>query len=325
MSKDTMPAPGGAEPGNVTAEAAFDAVRSRAATTGGFARDLPAHLLAFLPAPGPAPRDARRLVVTYDNLASVRETEARVPWGDEFLAAQGWDVLGVMIKRKDWFRDAALIEAMEALGAEGFFAGFGAISAFGSSMGGFGALAFAGHYPGATILAFAPQSTLDPARAPFETRYRYARRTLPWTGRHADAAEAAGAAGRLYLAFDPHQAEDAAHAARLAGPNTIPLRMPYLGHKLPPALLRMGQLKPLARSALEGTLDLPAFHRMMRARFASPSYVEALLARAGDRGHHRLALRAADRLMAERPHWKIGRQRRGLRAGLAAEADLASD
>ena len=87
----------------------------------------------------------------------------------------------------------------------------------------------------------------------------------------------------------------------------------------------MGQLKPLSHAALEGTLDIPAFHRMMRARFASPSYVEALLARAGDRGHHRLALRAADRLMAERPHWKIGRQRRGLRAGLAAEADLASD
>ncbi|MCB2124981.1 MAG: hypothetical protein H6897_06425 [Rhodobacteraceae bacterium] len=325
MTTDTTPARHSVEPGNVVEEAAFDTVRARAAATGGFARDLPAHLLAFLPAPGPAPRDARRLVVTYDNLASARETETRAPWGHEFLAAQGWDVLGVMIKRKDWFRHAALIEAMEALAAERFFAGFGAVSAFGSSMGGFGALTFAGHYPGATILAFAPQSTLDPVHAPFETRYRYARRTLPWTGGYADAAEAAGAAGRLYLAFDPHQAEDAAHAARLAGPNTIPLRMPHLGHKLPPALLRMGQLKPLAHAALEGTLDIPAFHRMMRARFASPSYVEALLARAGDRGHHRLALRAADRLMAERPHWKIGRQRRGLRAGLAAEADLASD
>lgn len=325
MTDDGTRAPGSADSRSDTADAAFDAVRARAATTGGFVRDLPAHLLAFLPAPGPAPRESRRLVVTYDNLASVRETEARAPWGQEFLAAQGWDVLGVMIKRKDWFRHPELIAAMEALHHEGFFAGFGSVSAFGASMGGFGALTFAGLYPGATILAFAPQSTLDGARAPFETRYRYARRTLPWTGAYSDAAGGAAMAGRIYLAFDPHQPEDAAHATRLCGPNTIALRMPHLGHKLPPALLRMGQLKPLARAALLGTLDLPAFHRMMRARRASPSYVEALLARAGDRGHHQLALRAADRLMAERPHWKIGRQRRGLRAGLAGEGDLASD
>ncbi|MFN6951757.1 MAG: hypothetical protein ACK4NE_04090, partial [Albidovulum sp.] len=124
---------------------------------------------------------------------------------------------------------------------------------------------------------------------------------------------------------DPHLAEDASHVARLVGPDTMLLRMPHLGHKLPPALLRMGQLKSLARDALEGTLDLPAFHRMMRARRTSASYVETLLARAGDRGHHRLALRAADRLMTERPHWKIGRIRRLLRAGLAGAPDRATD
>lgn len=304
--------------------AAFDAVRARAAATGGFVRDLPAHVLAFLPAPGAAPRSARRLVVTYDNLAAMRETAARIPWGQDFLAAEGWDVLGVMIRRKDWFRHPDLIAAMEALAAEGFFAGYGAVSAFGASMGGFGALTFAGLYPGATILAFAPQSTLDPALAPFETRYRYARRTLPWTGAYADAAAGAAAAGRLYLAFDPRLAEDAAHAARLSGPNTVALPLPHLGHKLPPALLRMGQLKPLARAALDGTLDLAAFRRLMRARLASPAYVEALLARAADRGHARLALRAADRWLAERAHWKVAGQRRALRARLAAGAEGAA-
>lgn len=305
------------------AEDGFAAVRARAEATGGFVRDLPGHALAFLPAPGDAPRAARRLVVTFDNLASLRDPAHRAPWGQEFLAGEGWDVLGVMIKRKDWFRHPALIAAMERLAAEGFFASFGAVSAFGSSMGGFGALTFAPLYPGATILAFAPQSTLDPARAPFETRYRYARRTLPWTGAYSDAAEAARAAGRIYLAYDPHMPEDAAHAGRLAGPNTIPLRMPHLGHKLPPALLRMGTLKPVARGALQGALDLATFHTHMRARFASPAYVEALLARAAARGHGALALRAADRMMAERPHWKIGRQRRGLRATLARVGDTA--
>lgn len=302
-------------------DAAFDGIRARAAAAGGFVRDLPAHVLAFLPAPGPVPRSARRLVITYDNLAAVRETEARIPWGQDFLVAQGWDVLGVMIRRKDWFRDPELIAAMEALATGGFFAGYGAVSAFGASMGGFGALTFAGLYPGATILAFAPQSTLDPALAPFETRYRYARRTLPWTGAYADAAAGAAAAGRLYLAFDPRLGEDAAHVARLSGPNAVALPMPHLGHKLPPALQRMGQLKPLARAALDGTLDLAAFRRMMRARLASPAYVEALLARAAERGHAAMALRAADRWLAERSHWKVGRQRRTIRAGLTAQAD----
>lgn len=308
-------------------EASLEPVRARAGVAGGFFADLPDHLLAYVPAPGTAPRAERRLVVTYDNLASVRDLDGRRLWGQEFLLASGWDVLGVLIKAKDWFRHPPLIAAMESLRDDGFFASFGAVSAFGSSMGGFGALTFAGLYPGATILAFAPQSTLDSARVPFETRYRYARRTLPWTGPYADAADAARAAARIYLVYDPHQREDALHVARLEGANTLSLRMPHFGHKLPPALLRMGQLKPLAHAALAGTLAPAQFHRMMRARFGSPAYLEALLARAGERGHNRLALRAADRLMAERPHWKVGRQRRGLRAGLAAEAeaDLASD
>ncbi|MCB2116252.1 MAG: hypothetical protein KDE00_08105 [Rhodobacteraceae bacterium] len=297
-------------------ERSFDAVRVAAPAAGGFALDLPSHVVAYLPAPGRKARRNRRLVVTYDNLASMRERARRMPWGNDFLAASGWDVLGVMVKVKDWFRHPALVAAMEGLRDEGFFAAFGAVSAFGASMGGFGALTFAGLYPGATILAFAPQSTLDAARAPFERRYRYAQRTQPWAGAYADAADGAAHAGRIYLAHDPRLPEDAAHAARLAGPNVTSLAMPHLGHKLPPALLRMGQLKPMAHAALSGTLELPAFHQMMRARLTSPAYLESLLARAAAGGHHALALRAADRLMAERPHWKIGRQRRGLRAAM---------
>ena len=125
-------------------ERSFDAVRDRAEQIGGFTRDLPDHVLAHLPAPGSAPRSERRLVITYDNLASVREREHRVPWGQEFLSAAGWDVLGVMVKAKDWFRHPALASAMEQLRDDGFFASYGAVSAFGSSMGGFGALTFAG-------------------------------------------------------------------------------------------------------------------------------------------------------------------------------------
>ena len=81
--------------------------------------------------------------------------------------------------------------------------------------------------------------------------------------------------------------------------------MPHLGHKLPPALLKMGLLKPLALAALEDRLDRVTFARLLRARRDSTPWRADLLQRALDRGHIRLGLRAAEREMADRPHWKI--------------------
>jgi len=280
----------------------FAAQRALVTEAGGWFADRPYHALSWLPGRG------ERLVVTFDNLSALREKTHRIPWGQGFLAAQGWDVLGVMTKRNDWYRDPPLWAALEGLRDDGFFARFPAVSMYGASMGAYAAITFAGLAPGCTVMAFAPQSTLNDALAPFESRYRYARKITDWTGPYADAVQGAGAAARIYLGFDPLVAPDAAHAARLAGANTVLLRMPLLGHKLPPALLKMGLLKSLSVAALSGTLTEAEFYRLYRARRASPLWQADLIARARTQGHDRLARRVAEKLMAEAPNWRVRHQ-----------------
>lgn len=294
------------------AEDAFALQRQRAVDMGGFLLELDHHVLTWLPGRG------ERLVVSFDNLAAVRETEDRIIWGQKFLMAQGHDILGLQIKRRDWYRDPQVISALEDLRDDGFFRRFPAVSMYGSSMGGFGALAFAPLAPGCTVMAFAPQRSLDPGLCPFETRYRHARQSTDWTLPYGDAAEGLRAASRAYIGFDPTLPEDRLHAQALDAPNVTFLPMRHMGHKLPPGLLKMGLLKEVSQQAFEARLDPVGFARLMRARRDSIPWRADFLARCKARGHLRLGLALAEKMMADRPHWKIRHQKKDLAAALAA-------
>ena len=291
---------------------AFAAQRQRAADLGGFMVELDHHVLTWLPGQG------QRLVVSFDNLAAVRETVDRQVWGQSFLQAQGYDVLGVQIKRRDWFRCGQVIALLEDLRDDGFFRRFPAVSMYGSSMGAFAALAFAPLAPGCTVIALAPQRSLDQTLCPYEGRYRYAIQNTDWTLPYGDAAAGVHAASRAYIGYDPTLTEDRLHATAIAAPNTTLLPMPHMGHKLPPALLKMRLLKPLSIAAFEAQLELPEFHRMMRARRTSTPWRAEFLARCMARGHLRHGLRVAEKMMADNPHWKIRHQKKALTEALAA-------
>jgi hypothetical protein len=281
----------------------FSRHAAEAVGKGGFVRHLTHHTLSYTPGQG------QRLVVTFDNLASLGQAE-RMPWGHAFLTAQGWDVLGVMARRKDWFRCPETIAALEALRDDGFFARFPAVSMYGASMGGYGAIAFAPLAPGCTVLAFAPQSSLDKRHAPFENRYRWGAKQGDWDAPYADAADSVAAASRIYLLYDPRMSQDNAHAVRLSGPNVTELRLPHAGHKIPFALQKMKLLKRVSISALKGDLSAVEFARLYRERRASIVWTLALLERALDRGHLTLGLRASEFALALRNKRQLRRMRK---------------
>ncbi len=154
---------------------------------------------------------------------------------------------------------------------------------------------------------------------PYETRYRRARLTTDWSLPYGDAAEGLRAASRVYIAFDPTLPDDRLHAESLAAPHVTFLPMRHMGHKLPPGLLKMGLLKTISQLAFEARLDLPQFARMMRARRDSIPWRADFLARCAARGHLRLGLALAEKMMADRPHWKIRHQKKELAAALAAQ------
>lgn len=285
----------------------FAWIRAEAVARGGAVWDTEHHLVVHVPG-----KD--RLIVGFDNLSSIDEPVKREPWAYGLARARGWGSLGVMIKRKDWFRCPQLWAVLEHLRDEGLFASYPDVSMYGSSMGGFGAALFAELSPGCTVLAMAPQSTLAQDIAPFENRYRHARTFADWTtGPWRDASIGIRAAGKAYLLFDPEVPQDRLHVQRLAGDNTILLPCPHMTHKLPPMFKRMNILKDLAIHGLTGELTEPQFYQLIRARRDAIPYVMSLATTAAKRGHARLAIRAVDSVRARTDNWKLRKLRRELR------------
>lgn len=239
------------------------------------------------------PRDPGTLVVTFDNLdIALDKREDRRPWGFSFIEKQGWSMLGVMAAGWTWFRDPWVTTEFRRLAAEGFFARFGRVVFYGASMGGYGACAFSAACPGAEVVAISPQSTLDRALVPWETRYRTAW-SRDFSGPYGDAAVASRTARRVTLLYDPYEPLDARHVARFDGDNVLHLRTPLLGHRLGSSLHQMGLLSQITLGALAGTLTEADFYRLLRARRSFPRYQRELFKRALDRGHPLLARRLA--------------------------------
>lgn len=268
------------------AEEPWADIARRLAGPEGFYREQGAHAFLFVPR-------SDTLVVTFDNLdLAMTKRDDRRPWGFSFIEKQGWSMLGVTAAGWTWFRDPWVIAEFERLREEGFFARFQRVVFYGASMGAYAACAFSGACPGADVVAISPQSTLDRAVVPWETRYATAW-GRDYSGPTGDAATASLGARRVVLMYDPYEPLDAAHAARFTGGNVMRLRAPLMGHRLGSSLQQMGILGAVTVGALDGTLTEAAYYAMLRARKTFPRYQRELFERAVARGHVALARRMA--------------------------------
>ncbi|MBD3765683.1 MAG: hypothetical protein IE927_13425 [Rhodobacterales bacterium] len=261
-----------------------DIARSLAGPEGFFTQGA-GHSFLFVP------RDRRVLVVTFDNLDIAMGKRAdRRPWGFDFIAKQGWSMLGVMAGGWTWYRDPWVWAEFDRLRDTGFFARFDRVVFYGASMGGYAAAAFSAACPGADVVAISPQSTLDKALVPWETRYSTAW-GRDFSGPYGDAARASGAARQVTILYDPYEPLDRRHVDRFTGANVVRLRAPLMGHRLGSSLSQMGILTPIILGALDGSLTPAAFYRALRARRSFPRYQRELFQRAVARGHTGLARR----------------------------------
>ncbi len=211
-------------------------------------------------------RDTSQLVVSFDNLSQAgNEAYAREPWAQKFCADRGYSHLGVYAQTPTWFRNADLIDYLEQLRNDGFFKGFEQVAFVGTSMGGFGALTFSSLAPGATVVAFSPQTTLDEAEVPWETRFAKGR-AADWSLPYSDAATQTGGASKVYLVYDHFHSADRQHVDRLVGRNLVHLKGFGIGHKSALVLNRMDALKKVMEDGIAGTLDPADFYKSIRAR-----------------------------------------------------------
>ncbi|MDF3607678.1 hypothetical protein PE067_16955 [Paracoccus sp. DMF-8] len=235
-----------------------------------------------------AERSADTLVVSFDNLSSARDDAIdRTPWGYGFVAKNGWSQLGVMTFAPDWFRNGELLDYLQNLADSRFLKRFRTVVMTGTSMGGYAACAFASLAPCCTVIAFSPQSTLKKELVPWEKRFSSGRRA-DWSGPFADGAQESLAAGKVLLLYDPHFAEDVAHADRFTGDNVVRLKARYSGHKSALFLRRAGLLSTIVRETVEGRMSEQRFYEIYRAGRALPWYVNAVAGRLAETNRHRL-------------------------------------
>lgn len=262
----------------------------------GFVRNMTRHIALFYPR-------ADRLIVTFDNMKSRDTPGPAYPWGYDLIAREGWSHLGLcMSRRNDWFRHPDVGVFFDELAQGRFFTQFSTVVFYGASMGGYGALTYSGAAPGARVVAFAPQTTLDPNVAAFETRFRSGFVRGDWSDPASDGALAAAQAAQVVVLADPFEAADAAHVARLPQHNLTWLKCPNMGHNPARVLLHMGLLPDVVRNAWDGALTASDFAQTIRPR-RSRAQARMLLLRAINQGHSTLALRTIIRLKVSRPDW----------------------
>jgi pimeloyl-ACP methyl ester carboxylesterase len=211
-------------------------------------------------------RGVHQLVVSFDNLSDAGNPRYdREPWAGKFCADNGWSHLGVYSQMSNWFRNQDLIDILEKLKSDNFFKQFDRVAFCGTSMGGFGALTFSSLAPGATVIAFSPQITLDNSLVPWEKRFVKGRNS-DWNLAYSDAAEQIKNANRVYVVYDPFYVADKIHFERLSGDNVIPLQGFGLGHKSALVLRKMDALKPIMAGAIKGSLSPRQFYKIIRSR-----------------------------------------------------------
>lgn len=221
-------------------------------------------------------RPVNRLLVSFDNLSNVGDTSLeREPWAFKFAQDSNISHLGIMAHVSDWYRDPVLIERMQKLAAEGFFDGYDRVVFAGVSMGGFASIVFGSLVPGAHAVAINPQSTLDEALVPWETRYENGRRQ-DWTLPLSDAAALTGGFERVNIFYDPYHELDQAHVDRFGGDNVHIFNCRYSNHKTAVFLRKIDALKPVMHAAIFGELTELEFYRLYRARRNLPWFRGAL-------------------------------------------------
>lgn len=241
------------------------------------------------------------LFVTFDNLATLDDPYPRMPWMYDRVEKLSYSILGVQSFQKDWFRQPSSPEQIASLAAQGFFSRFDRIVFMGASMGAFGALNFAPFVPGAWVLAFSPQSTMNRTIAPFEKRFQYAVKRSNWDSMpFLDAAAAVPYIPKIAMLYDPLEMEDFKHAARLDGPNVQRLAVPGSTHQAIRLVVKSDALPQMMREFAETGRLGAEFRQNMQARKQVRSWRRALVQQLENRNHPKLLFQVCVSFLAEK-------------------------
>jgi hypothetical protein len=242
------------------------------------------HLRAIL---WPGRRD--RLIVTFDYRMDGKTTFTPDAHLTTFYRL-GYPQLSIKSARNDWFVNPdtnALAKALSNLPGR-----FARVQMLGFSMGGYGALRFAGALDARSAVIVSPQVSISPSVAPFDSRYvAYADGFDPVIG---DLSRCSAPRLRGLIVIDPFVRADLEHARRIKAlfPGLSIVRLNFGGHPAIRVLRGAGAIPAIQREAMVPRAKAAGIieaHRAARAQ--SPGYWSRLAATATPR-HPALAAHA---------------------------------
>jgi hypothetical protein len=241
------------------------------------------------------------LLVTFESLPEIRAMQpGHRPLGLQIADRHGWSTLMLLARAPRWYRDAEVLDFFDSQIDAGFFESFKRVVFYGAGVCGYAAATFSLAAPGASVLAIAPQATLDPEIAPWETRFHTQRR-FDFRTRFGFAPAMLEGARNAFVVYDPGNHLDAMHATLFRRPFVTMLRSPVLGaENTAAALHRFGVLDTLIEAAMRGRLTPARFHDLMRKRRGDPDYLRSLVKRAVKSDHPTLTAIAARHALALR-------------------------
>lgn len=209
-----------------------------------------------------------------------RPASERPAWGADFLKGRGVSGLHVKSGQACWYRKPQLEVFFLRARAAGLFDAFDTVMTYGGSMGGFGALSFAGLCKAQAVLSINPQVNLGPAVRDWETRFKGAMQ-FGWDDDLTNIDRQLRAVRRPVLVYDAYHLQDRKQADLVTVPQAIRINVPFVGHQMPRHLLNMRVLGTLFDAVLSDTLDRTAICQALRKRRQLLRYRETLLEKAG--------------------------------------------
>ncbi|MEM0988005.1 MAG: alpha/beta hydrolase-fold protein [Pseudomonadota bacterium] len=231
------------------------------------------------------------LWVTFDHAGLPKHPpEGRLGWAVPALVSQGWEVVAIKARAADWFLRPEIAGFLQSKRFQRILAGKRRVILYGLSMGGFGAMVYASLIPGSVVLAISPQTTLDPAKVPWEKRFDYALGEN-WTGPFGDVDARAPAHAEAYVLYSPKNRFDGPQIDRLEQFRPIThLALRGNAHVPGGMLQESGLLKLVVQAVAAGPFSAEAFAGMDDVLMKSAAYHYHVAQEAEDTAEREAAL-----------------------------------
>ncbi len=243
--------------------------------------------------------DMSRIVVVFDAYSHSSDLN-RKAWGEAYFTKHNITAVYVLGRANDWYQFETTAAALDAIRSATRDAA--RVMTYGTSMGGYAAVRFASHVGAHIALAISPQYSINPIRAPFDSRWDHDAQRIQFRD-ELDGLILGNTP--TIVVYDPYST-DRLHARRISEDISIShVRIPRVGHSVPLALMESNLLQTLVQKTLDGTLNEREFERKFRVVRKKLSSYHSELATHQPPWRRNTAIRLAQRAVSLNPKHNV--------------------